>query len=242
MTEQNAEIVVAAAPVLADIFARRCASLAADAIAARGAFSLFLPGGSVARAFLPALAAASVPWRKVDMFWIDERAVGASDPDSNFGLVRRLIGGRAAIADSRLHPMHGEADDLDAEADAYARELEETLGRPPQADLVLLGVGEDGHVCSLFPGAPALQERTRWVVAVTDAPKPPPRRLTITVPVLEAARAVCVAAFGGAKAGPIAAAIRGHYPSLPLTRALRGAGATCVLLDDEAASGLAARA
>ncbi len=239
MTDQSAEIVVAGPPVLADLFARRCASSAAHAIAARGAFSLFLPGGSAARALLRALSAAPLDWGRVDIFWIDERAVPADHPDSNFGLARRLLGHRAAGTDARLHPMYGESGDLAGEADAYARELEETLGRPPQADVILLGAGEDGHVCSLFPGSPALEERARWVLPVTDAPKPPPRRLTITMPVLEAARAVYVAAFGAAKAAPVANAVRRSEPLSPLAMVLRRPGRTCLLLDDAAAAGLA---
>src|SRR5262245_4677777 len=109
----------------------------------KGRFAIALPGGSVAEAFLPVLAAAPVDWKGVDLYWGDERAVAPDDPESNFGLARRLLLDR--VAGARVHRMRAEAGDLDAAAREYEKEL-------VPLDVALLGVGPDGHVCSLFPG------------------------------------------------------------------------------------------
>jgi 6-phosphogluconolactonase len=193
-----------------------------------------LPGGSVAEAFLPVLAEARIDWDAVEFFWGDERAVPFDDPDSNFGLAYRLFLERVAVDPQRVHRMPADAPDLDAAAARYADDLTGGLGTPPRLDLVLLGCGPDGHICSLFPGHPALAEETRWTVAVTDAPKPPPRRLTLTLPTLVAARTICVAAFGAEKAPILAEALEPTSP-LPVAHVLRAATGH-LLVDPDAAS------
>ncbi len=129
--------------------------------------------------------------------------------------------------------MPADTSDLDRAAAAYEEDLRLTLGNPPRLDLILLGVGADGHVCSLFPGHPALHERTRLVVAVTDAPKPPPHRLTLTLPALAAARSIVVCAFGSEKA----AAIGGEDAArTPVALATRDHPDVAWLLDPDAAA------
>lgn len=201
-----------------------------------GGFSLALPGGSVAEAFCPALAAAGVDWKRADLFWCDERAVPSDHQDSNFRVANELLLRRVDVPAERIHRMPADAADLDAAAASYEREI---LGIPGGHgfDIVLLGVGPDGHVCSLFPGHPALEEASRLVLAIEDSPKPPPRRLTLTLPALRNAFLVA-AAFGESKSAAIASALQDRESRLPLALALRGAGRALLLLDPDAARGL----
>jgi 6-phosphogluconolactonase len=131
--------------------------------------------------------------------------------------------------------MEGEAGDLAAAAAAYADELEQLLGSPPRLDLALLGVGPDGHVCSLFPGHPLLREDRRWAAALDDAPKPPPGRLTLTLPTLAAARLVVVVALGAAKAPAVREALERPGSPLPLSLVAARARRVLFLLDGTAA-------
>jgi 6-phosphogluconolactonase len=205
------------------------------AIAERGRFSIALPGGSVATTFFPALAASGIDWTRAAFFWGDERAVPESDPDSNSGLARRLWLRPAGVSEENVHRMEADAPDLAQAAAAYADVLTRVLGTPPGLDVVLLGVGPDGHVCSLFPGHATLDARG-WTAAVTDAPKPPPRRLTLTLPTLLAAELVITVALGAGKAPVMREALGGA--DLPVARVLRDARRAVVLLDPEAGAGL----
>jgi 6-phosphogluconolactonase len=234
----NAEIIVGEAQALAEMFAGRLEQAARGVLSARGSFSIALPGGSVAAALFPRLARLPVDWMRVSFFWADERAVPPADPESNYGLARALWLAPAGVPEDRVHRMPAGATDLEAAATAYEAELCRVLGDPPRIDLALLGVGPDGHVCSLFPGHRLLQERRRWVAALDDAPKPPPRRLTLTLPALAAARLVVVAALGPSKAEPIRSALAARDSPLPVAQVLRGAQPTLLLLDPEAAAGL----
>lgn len=208
------------------------------AICARGIFSIALPGGSVAEAIVPVLAKASVPWQCVHVFWCDERAVPESDLDSNVGLTRRLWPAVAGTSTAQLHPMPGGAANLSAAALAYMEELTAVVGTPPVLDTVLLGVGADGHVASLFPGRPSLNVRHSAVVVESHAPKPPSARLTLTLPVLVGARETVVIAFGAEKAQAIGRALEDPWATTPVARALREANRVLVMLDDEAAGQL----
>lgn len=223
------------------LFARRCEQEARRVVSARGRFALALPGGSAATALLPALAAARVDFTRTEFFWGDERAVAADDPESNFGLARRLLLEPAGVPQERLHRMPADGPDAEQAAEAYAAELERVLGRPARLDLVLLGVGPDGHVASLFPGHAALRESARLVVAVHDSPKPPARRLTLTLPVLAGAALVVVAAWGGAKATMLREALEHEGSTLPVALVARRASRALFLLDPAAAGRLRAR-
>jgi 6-phosphogluconolactonase len=224
------EIIVGSRQELAAAFVDRLVD------ASRGAerFSLALPGGSAAEAFCPALARAAIDWRRVDLFWCDERAVAPDHPDSNFRIASELLLDRIDIDPGRVHRMKGDADDLGRAAAAYEREMVVALGMPPRPAVVLLGVGPDGHVCSLFPGHPALGEHARFVVAITDSPKPPAKRLTLTLPAL-AGTFVVVAAFGASKARVVAEALDDPVSTLPVARATRLARKSLYLLDPDAA-------
>ncbi|MGD9613072.1 MAG: 6-phosphogluconolactonase [Kiritimatiellia bacterium] len=171
---------------LAAVLSARVVSAAAAALAARGRFALAIPGGSVVQLLARGLTApiAAANWH---VFWTDERRVPFSDPQSNFRLAETEL--LPKLAGAHLHPIRGAAAD-------YENEIAPFL----PLDLVLLGVGEDGHVASLFPGNPALRETARLVADVHGAPKPPPDRVTLTFPVLNAARQVLVVATGAGKA------------------------------------------
>lgn len=170
------------------------------------------------------------------MFWTDERAVASSDPRSNYGLAWQLWLQHVAIPAAGLHRMAADVVDLNRAAMAYDFDLRQALGDPPSLDLCLLGVGPDGHVCSLFPGHPALDERTRYVIAVDDAPKPPPRRITLTLPAIRAARAILVCAIGEEKAEAVRDGLNNQDAASPLALATRGHGDVAWLLDPAAAA------
>jgi 6-phosphogluconolactonase len=230
------EILIDTPARLGAAFVARFEQAARDALAVRGRFAVAIPGGSVLRAFAPALAAAAVDWPCLDVFWCDERAVPTADPESNYGLASRLWLSRLSGVGPRVHPMPVDATDLDHAAAEHDAEVRRVLGHPPRLDLILLGMGPDGHVCSLFPGHPALDEGERAVVAVHDAPKPPPDRLTITMPLVRNAAMVCVAAFGRDKADALRDVLEAEDSRLPAALALRGHANTACLLDRDAAS------
>jgi 6-phosphogluconolactonase len=205
-------------------------------------WSIAVSGGSVATSFFPQWGrGAGEEWASADIFWADERAVPPDSPDSNYGLARALWLGPAGISAGNVHRMAADGPDLDQAATAYADELARTLGAEPTLDVVLLGIGPDGHVASLFPGHPLLAERTRTVAAVIDSPKPPPARLTLTMPVLTRARLVVIGAFGAAKAGMVRAAIEDPDSPLPVALVARGATRVLWLLDADAAGGIGNR-
>jgi 6-phosphogluconolactonase len=130
--------------------------------------------------------------------------------------------------------MPADQADLKAAAAAYGEELVRVLGKTPRLDLLLLGVGPDGHVASLFPGHSALSEEHRLALPIVDAPKPPPRRLTLTLPILTSAERVIVMALGESKAAIMREALRQKDAQLPVSLVLRRAHRPLVLLDEEA--------
>jgi len=168
--------------------------LCAEAIRLRGVCNLVLSGGKTPEPLYRALARRSlrptVNWRTVHLFWGDERYVPHDDPRSNFHLAYEAWLRESPIPRENLHPMPTHYADPDAAARAYEATLRAHFGDSepyPAFDLVLLGLGDDGHIASLFPDDPALEETERWVVA-SRAPAEPRQRLTLTMPVLRANR------------------------------------------------------
>jgi 6-phosphogluconolactonase len=227
------EIFIGSAATLADEFARRVALEARVAVADRRRFALALPGGSIARAFLPVLAVAPLPWESMALFWVDERAVSSDDPESNVGSARLLFAGSPAVDSAHWYPMKTGAS-LEVSAQAYARQLVSALGNPPVLDVALLGVGEDGHVASLFPGREPPE--AAWVAAEPNAPKPPRERVTMTYGTLAAASVVCIAAIGASKAAILHSLLVAPSPELPASRVVASARTTWVFADGEAAA------
>lgn len=198
-------------------------------------FSCGLTGGSTGLIFLGALRDSDVPWQHVTFYWGDDRAVPPEHPDSNYGLADRLLltplGARAPDAVR----MQGEAADLTAAARAYDRLL------PPALDLLILGVGDDGHVCSLFPGHRALMVEDDRVLAITDAPKPPPQRLTLSLAYVCLSRRVWVVAVGPRKRAILQTAVSGHTLSTPLDLVVQRARDVTIFTDQTLQRGFAPR-
>jgi 6-phosphogluconolactonase len=188
--------------------ADRFVELAGSAIEARGVFRVALSGGGTPKSVYPLLLEPdrrdAVDWSRVEFFWGDERTVPPDHPESNFGVAyQMLIAQLPDVRPDRIHRMPAEAPDLHAAALSYESELRLAFGargdKPPAFDLIWLGMGPDGHTASLFPGSEALDESGRWVVG-NWAPLPRAWRMTLTVPVLNAARAVIFAVEGANKA------------------------------------------
>ena len=178
------------------------------------------------------------------LFWGDDRYVPEDDDERNDKQAREALLDHIDIPSSNVHAMaasDGEfGDDLDAAALAYEQLLAanaEPGERTPNFDVHLLGMGPEGHINSLFPDTPAVRETTRMVVAVEDSPKPPPRRITLTLPAIQRSREVWLMVSGAEKAEAAAAAIGGADPvSIPAAGAV-GLQTTLWLLDEEAAAG-----
>ena len=207
-------------------------ALVHDTLTRRPRFACAVPGGSVARTVLPLVARRALPWTAVDLFLADERFVDLSSPDSNARAIREHWPGTRSATGPVLHPMPTSGDPDDA-ARMAAEELVRWLGVPPRFDLVILGVGPDGHVASLFPGR-AWRERTEWVIAVRDAPKPPSTRLSLGLAAIAAAENVWFVAFGAEKAAAIRAARRDETSPLPAAIVARHARAVRWFLDADA--------
>jgi len=188
-----------------------------EAIARSGMFRLGLAGGGTPRAVYKALAARAddLPWECVQITFGDERCVPADSPDSNFHMAFESLLCRVPLPVGNVFQIEGEIDPNEAAAQceaqlaAVAKRMGETIYRH---DLLLLGLGEDGHTASLFPGSPALEETQRLVIPTTG-PKPPPQRITFTYPLLNASRKVAFLLNDPKKEPVLEAALRGEFPS-----------------------------
>ena len=205
-----------------------------EAIAARGVAHLALAGGSTPKRCHELLAERRENWDGVHIWESDERCVPPDDDDSNWKMIDASLLSRITIGDDQLHRMVGELGP-DAGADAYEEELRRVIGGEgvPVLDICMCGLGEDGHTMSLFPGHPQVQERSRLVVGVRDSPKPPPERLTFTLPVAHAARSTILLTAGASKADALGAVLEGENERVP-SSLLRG-GRLEVIADDAAA-------
>lgn len=208
--------------LMAQAAAARLITKIVDAQAARGSASVVLTGGRNGNGLLAALAAApardAIDWSRIDLWWGDERYVPADDPERNHVQAREALLDAVPADPARVHAMPASdgpyGADVDAAAAAYAAELAraatpEDHGPVPQFDVLMLGVGPDTHVASLFPEHPAARETERTVVGVHGAPKPPPTRVSLTLPAIRAAREVWLLAAGEDKAGAVAIALGG---------------------------------
>lgn len=225
--------VVEDASGLAERAAEIVARASFHALTHRDRFRIALAGGGTPRAAYERLAAeprrSRVDWSRWDVFFGDERCVGPEDEASNDRMAREALLDRVPIPPGRIHRIRGEAG-----PDEAARLYEETLRAAfprrtwPRLNLVLLGLGEDGHTASLFPGAPALAETDRWVVG-TRSPKPPPHRVTLTLPVLERAHRIVFLVCGAGKAEALRRIRAGE--DLPASRLRPVEGALLWLVD-----------
>ncbi len=227
----------------------RLISVIHAAIAARGRALLVLTGGGNGNRLMSYLAehAERIDWANVHVFWGDERYVTEDDDERNDKQAREALLSHVDIPARNVHAMpaaDGEfGSDLAAAALAYEQLLAANAesGDPaPNFDVHLLGVGPEGHINSLFPDTPAIREKTRLVVGVEDSPKPPPRRITLTLPAIRRSRDVWLLVSGAEKAEAVAAAIGGADPaSVPAAGAV-GREHTVWFLDRQAAGKLPA--
>ena len=222
MTAPATVVVHADAGLLAEAAAARLVTRIVDAQAARGRAHVVLTGGGVGTATLKALAATpardAVDWKALDVWWGDERFLPEGHPDRNVTQAREACSTTSRWirpACTRCRRVGGAwGEDVEEAAGAYAEELAraarpEDRGGVPTFDVLMLGVGPDGHVASLFPEHPALHETDRTVVGVRGAPKPPPVRISLTMPVIRTAREVWLLAAGAEKAAAVALALSG---------------------------------
>jgi len=191
---------------------------AAEAIARRGRFTIALSGGSTPRnlyTLIAANASASLPWDQMFFFWGDERHVPLNDPDSNYRMAKETLLSKVPIPPANIFPVPADNPDAAAAAQAYEDTLRKffalAAGEFPRFDLILLGMGPDGHTASLFPETAALQEKSRLVVA-NWVEKLSNSRITFTLPVLNAARCVAFLVSGADKAAVLHEVLEGKAP------------------------------
>ncbi len=211
-------------------------------------FSVALSGGHTPRPLYERLAceplASRIPWPSLDLFQVDERAVPPDDPQSNYRMIRQSLLDRVALAAANFHRMEAERANLDAAAEHYEQLLAERLvpavGHPPRFDLILLGLGPDGHTASLFPGTRALAEQTRWVVP-NFVSKLNAYRMTLTYPVLNAAGEIVFMVSGEEKRDILRQALEGQRDpeQWPAQAVQPVAGHVVWFVDKAAAGGLA---
>jgi 6-phosphogluconolactonase len=240
------------ATMLAQAVAARITTVLVDAQATRGHASIVLTGGGIGGASLRELADSpardAIDFAALDVWWGDERFLPAGHEERNETQARKALLDAVPLDPSRIHAMPASdadtGDDLDAAAAWYAAALAaashpEDHGPAPTFDILLLGVGPDGHVASLFPETPALYDE-RAVVPVRSAPKPPPTRLSLSLAAINCAREVWLVAAGEEKAGAVRLALSGAGPTAVPAAGAKGRAATRWLLDRAAASRLPA--
>lgn len=246
------EVVVYPNPdLLAAAAAARLVTRLVDVQAAKGSASLVLTGGGTGIGLLKELRESSardaIDWSRLDIYWGDERFVPADSDERNEKQAREALLDHVPLDPKRVHamaPSDGEfGDDVDGAAAAYAEVLAantrpEDHGDVPTFDIMLLGLGGEGHTASIFPESPAVYETDRSVVAVRNCPKPPPTRISLTLPAIRRAQDIWLVTAGDAKADAVALALAGAGEvQIPVAGA-RGSRRTLWLLDRGAASKL----
>ncbi|MFF3449036.1 6-phosphogluconolactonase [Streptomyces sp. NPDC002667] len=237
--------------LMAEAAAARLITKIVDAQASRGYASIVLTGGRNGNGLLAALASApardAVDWARLDLWWGDERYLPEGDPDRNDTQARAALLDAVPLDPERVHSMPASdgpyGADVEAAAESYAAELAkaagpENHGPVPAFDVLMLGVGPDTHVASLFPELPAVRETERTVVGVHGAPKPPPTRISLTLPAIRSAREVWLLAAGEDKAEAAAIALSGAGEIQAPAAGAYGRSRTLWLLDAAAASQL----
>ncbi len=235
-------IAVPAAEDVAREAAARLAKTLREAISARGKASLALSGGDTPRQTYARLASEDVDWSLVEVFFVDERAVPPDDDRSNYRWAKECLLGPAKIPDGHVHRMRADEPDLENAAREYEQTLKTKVaagqGGVPALDVMVLGVGDDGHTASLFPGLPTVEIADRAVVAVghTEGREP---RLTLTAPVIEQSRAVFVLAVGAKKTAALERvwSVSGSLRETP-ARVIRNVRGSIHWVIDKAAGGM----
>lgn len=244
------EVVIHAnADLLAAATAARLVTKLVDAQSSRGWASVVLTGGRTGIGVLEHLrenpARDAVDWSRVDLYWGDERFVPRGDPERNETQAREALLDHVPVVPERVHVMEPSdgrfGDDPDAAAEAYERMLAEATrpedhGLVPTFDVCLLGIGEEGHTASIFPESPAVYEEDRMVVAVRNCPKPPPTRISLTLPAIRQSSEVWLMTAGESKLAAVAMALGGAGEIQVPAAGARGRRRTLWLLDKAAAA------
>lgn len=251
MSESPLVVVHADADRLARAVADRLVTRLVEAQADRGRAHVVLTGGGMGGAVLTALddgpGRDAVDWSRVHVWWGDERFLPSGHPDRNETQAREALLDRLPLEPAHVHAVPASdapgVRDVDDAADRYAQELarvaeQEGSGREgtPAFDVLMLGVGPDAHVASIFPELAAVHEQERLVVGVHGAPKPPPQRVTLTLPAIGRAQEVWLVAAGAEKAAAVGLSLRGAGPVQAPAGAVRGRRVTAWLLDRAAAA------
>ena len=245
MSNERRVLVSADKSALVASVSARFLSKTADIIRDRGTAHVCLTGGSVGIAVLAAVAPSpardALDWSKVHFWWGDERWVAADSDDRNEKQARRALLDHLDVPAGNVHPFPASDGGLSLEdaADAYASELASFAGNEathPRFDITFLGVGPDGHIASLFPDREGIRETERTVIAVRNSPKPPPERLSLTRPVLNASARIWLVLSGSDKASALGLALAGaSYTEVPAAGA-KGRKRTVFFVDRDAAA------
>ncbi|MEU0603514.1 6-phosphogluconolactonase [Streptomyces sp. NPDC006393] len=237
--------------LMAQAAAARLITKIVDAQASTGAANVVLTGGRNGNGVLAALAAApardAIDWGRLDLWWGDERFLPEGDPERNVTQAEEALLDSVPLDPKRVHAMPASdgpyGTDVEAAAEAYAEELARAAGPAnhgavPTFDVLMLGVGPDTHVASLFPEHPGVRETERTVIGVHGSPKPPPTRISLTLPAIRSAREVWLLAAGEDKANAVAMALSGTGEIQAPAAGAQGRARTLWLLDTAAASQL----
>ena len=230
---------------LGEAAANYVSQVSARAVTERGRFCVALSGGSLPKLLGPPLAAqprrSQIEWSAWHVFWADERCVPLAHAESNYRLAREYLFEQVPIPPDQIYAIDDTLPPGPA-AEAYQGLLRQLFqpgpGEIPRFDLILLGMGEDGHTASLFPGHPLLTETERWVAPISDSPKPPPERITLTLPLINQARQIAILAAGPGKAAALSQVFGSTAgdPTLPVQRVHPAAEGELVWFVDRAAA------
>jgi 6-phosphogluconolactonase len=223
-----------------DRFVHLWQDIARKALIHSGRFTVALSGGRTPVPYLDTLAK-KIPetiWQNTHIFLVDERHVPWSDPDSNYGMIKKAVFSHFKISKSQLHPVPFEKTP-ELSAESYENSLRQFFRESelPELDLIVLGLGADGHIASLFPGNPALKETSRWTASVKQ-PSVPHARITLTYPVLNTGKNVIFVVEGAGKSGRVREVVCEQKKTLPASHIRPVNGSLVWLLDQEAGSEL----
>jgi 6-phosphogluconolactonase len=213
----------------------------AESVGARGYFTAALSGGRTPIDFYRALSEGGkeLPWVKTHVFLADERFVPANDEESNYRLVRECLLNQVDIPKNNVHRVDTDETILEVAAEKYEEDIQNFFGierdRIPEFDLIMLGIGEDGHTASLFPGTRSLEEKKRVAIPVVSE-KPPQKRISLTLPVLTNARRIMFLVTGLKKAGIVQEIVENSQSRVPASLVRRMARSVYLVMDEGAAS------
>lgn len=225
---------------MADFFVSKWREISSAAVEERGHFAVALSGGKTPVPFYIKLGrqkGEGSGWSKTHIFWVDERFVPDTDPDSNYRMIRETLLDPADVPLGNIHPVRTDLPDPISTAERYQKEVALFFNLPegciPEFDLIILGIGTDGHIASLFPGSPALKEKKRLVAPVIADGKMH-KRVTLTLPVLNKARNLIFLVTGKDKTKVLSEAIKGSDSSIPASLVVPENGRLFYLADADA--------